>query len=155
MLKEKKLSGYMVSDARHIHTQNPVTVEAEASIFSILEAGIAERHCNNVYVVDAQKTLLGVIKTKDILKRLFPIISLTNGVSGGVSEIPVFNATAAKELMIPALSVTDSASLAKVATIFLRENILEMPVVDDNKRIIGHIDASEIIALSMRGEDET
>ncbi len=155
MLKEKKLSGYMVSDARHIHTQNAVTVEAEASISSILEAGIAERHCNNVYVVDSQNTLLGVIKTKDILRRLFPVISLANGISGGIDDIPVFNATAAKELMIPALSVTDSTSLAKVATIFLRENILEMPVVDDNKKIIGHIDTSEIIAFSMRGENET
>ena len=150
MLKEKKLSGYTVSDVRHIHTQKPVTVEADASIASILEAGIAERHCNNVYVVDSQNTLLGIIKTKDILKRLFPVTSLANGINGGVSEIPVFNAIAAKELMIPALSVTDSTSLAKIASIFFRENILEMPVVDDNKKIIGHIDASEIIALSMR-----
>ena len=154
MLKEKKLSGYNVSDVRHIHTLAPITVEADASIASILEAGIAERHCNNVYVVDSQKKLLGVIKTKDILKRLFPVTSLANGISGGVGEIPVFNAIAAKELMIPAQSVTDSTSLAKIASIFFRENILEMPVVDDNKKIIGHIDASEIIALSMRGENE-
>lgn len=150
MLKEKKLSEYMVSDARHIHTQKPVTVEADASVTSILEAGIAERHCNNVYVVDSQNTLLGMIKTKDILKRLFPVISLANGISGGIDSIPIFNATAAREIMMPALSVTESTSLGKVASIFIRENILELPVVDDNKKIIGHIDASEIIALSMR-----
>jgi CBS-domain-containing membrane protein len=150
MLQEKKLSEYMVSDARHIHTQKPVTVEADASISSILEAGIAERHCNNVYVVDSKNKLLGIIKTKDLLKKLFPVISLTNGISGGVEEIPVFNATAAREIMTPALSVTDSVSLAKLVSVFLKENILELPVVDDNNIIIGHIDASEIIALSMR-----
>lgn len=150
MLKEIKLSGYMVSDARYIHTQKPVTVKADASIDSILEAGIAERHCNNVYVVDSANKLLGVIKTKNLLKKLFPVISLTNGISDGVDGIPVFNATAAREIMTPALSVTDSVSLAKVASIFLKENILELPVVDDNNIIIGHIDASEIIALSMR-----
>ncbi len=150
MLKEKKLSEYMVSDARHIHTQKPVTVEADASIDSILKAGIAERHCNNVYVVDSRNKLLGLIKTKDLLKKLFPVISLANGISGGLGEIPVFNATAAGEIMTSALSVTDSVSLAKLVSIFLRENILELPVVDDNNIIIGHIDASEIIALSMR-----
>ena len=150
MLKEKQLSGYFVADVRYIHTQLPVTIKANDSICSILKAGISGKRCRNIYVVDADDTLLGVIRINNVLRNLFPVTSLASGIDGGLDSLPAFNADTAGELMTkPALYVTESTPLNKAAAILIRENLLELPVVDDDNRIIGQLDASEIIAFSM------
>jgi CBS-domain-containing membrane protein len=153
MLKEKKLSGHNVSEVRHLHTHTPVTIQADASIASILEAAVSKKHCNNVYVVDSNNTLMGMVKPKDILKELFPITSLASGIKK-LNDIPVFNAAKAKDIMTPALSVKESTSLSQIVSILLKEDILELPVVNDENKVIGQVDASEIIALSMTSENK-
>ena len=151
MLKEKQLSGYFVSDVRHIRTPFPVTIRAEDSICSILQVEISEKHCRNIYVVDANETLLGVIRIKDVLRSLFPLTSLSEGISDGLNSLPRLNADTAEKLMTkPALCVTESTPLNQAALILIKENLFELPVVDAQNRIIGQVDASEIIAFSMK-----
>ncbi|MBU8901193.1 MAG: CBS domain-containing protein [Victivallales bacterium] len=149
MLKEKKLSRYLVSDVRFIHTQLPVTIKADDSICSILKAGILEKRCRNIYVVDANDILLGVIRIKNMLRNLFPVTSITSGISDGLNSLAALTADTAGKLMIEALYVIESTPLNKVASILIKENLLELPVVDDNNKIIGQVDASEIISFSM------
>jgi len=149
MLKEKKLSGYFVSDVRFIHTQLPVTIKANDSICSILKAGILEKRCRNIYVVDVNDILLGVIRIKDILRNLFPVTSLSSGISDGLNSLSALTADTAEKLMIKARCVMESTPLNKVSLMLINENLFELPVVDNNNRIIGQVDASEIIAFSM------
>jgi CBS domain-containing protein len=148
MLKEKYLSGYHVSDVCTYKHRHPVTVQADASMNSVLKAEISEQNSNSIYVVDFQNKLLGMINVKDILKKLFPVTSLASGISGGIKGIPAFNANSAADIMIPAKSVKESASLAEAASIFLRENITELPVVNNSNKIVGQINAASIIAFS-------
>ena len=148
MLKEKRLSGFRVSDVCTYKCQRPVTIKADASIKSILKTEISEQNSNSIYVVDSQDKLLGTINVKDILKKLFPVTSLSGGISGGIKEIPAFSANSAKELMSPAKSVKESATLAEATSIFLRESMLELPVINDKNQIIGQINAVNIIAFS-------
>lgn len=148
MLKEKYLSGFHVSDVCTYKRQHPVTVKANATINSILKAEISEQNSNNIYVVDSQDKLLGMINVKDILRKLFPVTSLSSGISGGIKNIPAFSASSAEELMSPVKPVKESASLAEAASIFLRESVLELPVINNDNKIIGQINAANIIAFS-------
>lgn len=149
MLKEKKLSGYYVSDVRRIHTRLPVTIKANDSISSIFKAGISGKRCRNIYVVDDDNTLLGVIRMRDMLRKLFPVATLSGEIGAILGNLSVLTADTAGKLMTPAPAVTDSCPLNKVSAILIREGLLELPVVDEKNRIIGEVDASEIIAFSL------
>ncbi|MDD5597271.1 MAG: CBS domain-containing protein [Victivallaceae bacterium] len=155
MLKEKELSGYCVSDVRLIHTRLPVTIRANEPMSSIFKAGISGKRCRNIYVVTDNNTLLGVIRIKDMLRKLFPVTSLSGEVGAILGNLSALTADTAGKLMTTALCVTDSCPLNKVSSILIREGLLELPVVDESKRIIGEVDASEIIAFSLtRNEEE-
>ena len=62
MLKEKKLSGHIVSDVRFIHTQLPVTIKANDSICSILKENLLE-----LPVVDNKNKIIGQVDASEII----------------------------------------------------------------------------------------
>ncbi len=154
MLKESKLSAYTVNDVRHLHTEFPVCINEKEEISVVLKSGISEKHCRNIYVVNDDNQLVGVIRMKEMLQNIFPLTAMSEGSNLNVRNVPVIGATVASELMSkePA-SVSENTPLNKTVLTLLRENLLELPVVDDNGRIIGQLDASEIIAFSLSSEE--
>lgn len=154
MLKESKLSSFCVGDIRHIHTEFPVCINEKESINEVLKSGISGRRCRNIYVVNSRQELTGVIRIKDMLRNLFPLTALSEGLNLNVKNVPVMRAASARDIMSKSpASVKESTPLNRAMLLLLRENLLELPVVDDAGLIIGQLDASEIIAFSLASED--
>ncbi len=154
MLKESRLSAIRVSDVRHLHTEFPVCINENEEISIVLKSGISEKHCRNIYVVDSENRLVGVIRIKEMLQNIFPMTAMAEGTSLKVRNVPVMQATIASELMSkdPA-KISEDMPLNKAVLTLLRANLLELPVVDENNRIVGQLDASEIIAFSFSSEE--
>jgi signal-transduction protein with cAMP-binding, CBS, and nucleotidyltransferase domain len=154
MLKENKLSSFCVGDIRHIHTEFPVCINENESINEVLKSGISGKHCRNIYVLNSRQELTGVIRIKDMLRNLFPLMALSEGLNLNVKNVPVMRATSARDIMSKSPAcVKESTLLNQAMLLLLRENLLELPVVDDAGLIIGQLDASEIIAFSLTSED--
>jgi len=154
MLKESRLSAYKVKDVRHLHTEFPVCIKQNEEISVVLKSGISEKHCRNIYVVNDDNQLVGVIRMKEMLQNIFPMTAMSEGSNLNIRNIPVMRATIASELMLkkPAC-VSEDTPLNKTVLTLLRENLLELPVVDHDGKIIGQLDASEVIAFSLSSEE--
>jgi len=101
----------------------------------------------HVYVIDEDNILTGSVRMHSILKYLFPYSSkLTNGLTMEAGSVyNVFASEVAEIMKKDPFYVTDDDRLDKAAEIMLREGINELPVVDDNMKLVGQINVYEII----------
>ena len=146
MLNEKILSSILVSEIRELRVKHPQLIAEDKPILEVLEEGLNINQTRNLYVTGADLTLLGVIRSRNILYYLFPLTAIAGKTWENSRAMPALGAMKAGDIMdreVPC--VYDTSNLREVVQIFLREGILELPVVDKDRRIIGQIDASEIV----------
>ncbi|MBW2064781.1 MAG: CBS domain-containing protein [Deltaproteobacteria bacterium] len=127
-------------------TVDPPIVSEDSSIEEIIEVLLRDPQSRNVYIVDKQGRLSGIISMQIILKA-------TNILKGKKSILKhdVFNAIkiakadCAKSIMHPPIYVHESSKILDVLEMMSRENIQELPVVDEHKRVIGDLNCLEIL----------
>lgn len=145
------------SPVANIMNRQAPSVRANASLSDVLESVVSTR-LNRTVVVDEEKRPLGVITDAELMRRLDPqqrssIINVLMrhipfvGLSAEERETLHFlSGTRAGDLMIsPALSVTQSTSVAEAARRMLERRYKILPVVDENGRLVGIIDRSDLL----------
>ena len=147
MDKELLLGRKTVSEVRDLLVKDPTVVRANDDLDSVCASVVCDSKTRHVYVVDDDNKLLGSIRMNTMVEYLFPYTSLVeqgSKILKGKAVSP--DARWAKEVMdTPLLYVKETTTLSEVARIFMREQINELPVVDDNMIIIGEVNFYEII----------
>jgi CBS domain-containing protein len=96
---------------------------------------------NGLPVVDEKDSVIGIVTALDILKAI-----QEGGARGGGGEGKKLNSILAKDIMTPNPSVVKTDTpIEKVIDIIIEQEIVLVPVVDNNNRIVGVVSRLDII----------
>jgi Mg/Co/Ni transporter MgtE len=101
----------------------------------------------HVYVVDEDNKLIGSVRMNSIVQYLFPMGAvLSAGVfSADHLKVNLFSTKVSDIMKKDPFSVKEESELASVAVIMIKEKINELPVVDDDMKLIGQVNVYEMI----------
>lgn len=147
MHKERVLSNKRVADVRNLLVKKASVIDLNSPIDDLLKLYLREPRTRHIYAVDENERLIGTLRMNKIVELLFPYTALSAKCNEVLSGwLPIVGAQTVKDIMNPSpFWVFEETSLAEVAKIFMREKINELPVVDDDLRVIGQINVFEII----------
>ena len=142
-----ELGSKRIDEVRHILVETPTTVKANDDMRTLMEKINEDLRTRHVYVVDDDGKLIGSVRMNMIVKYLFPYSSkITSGITLGPDKIFNFFANEVGDIMKrDPFHVSDDVTLEECGKIMIEEGINELPVVDDEKRLIGQINVYEII----------
>ena len=149
---KEKLAATKVKDVRNLLVKEPTTVKASASTTEILQSIIADTRTRHLYVVDELNHLIGSVRLNDVVKFLFPWAAAFDKYESVVLEYnQIFIAKTAKDIMrTDPLFVYETDTLEDAAKIMMESTINELPVIDENRVVIGQINMYEIIEAYLR-----
>jgi len=143
--REKLFSEMKVNDVYDKIVLKASKVSHDATIREAIELMIANPLSRKVYVVDAQDRYVGTVNTETILRLLGYRVGVRK--EGGMSFVR-FLRDAFKEdvegIMVKGQTVKASTRLTDALDIMLREHLNDLPVVDDDGRLVG-----ELVSLEM------
>jgi CBS domain-containing protein len=152
MQRYTKIGEMCVRDIRHLLVETPSVVHSDASLEELLAAMIDDTQTRHVYVVDDQNVMIGSIRMNSVVEYFFPLEMVVEfGSTLNIAKTSIFSATTARDLMNPTPRfVYESTSLGEMARILMREHINELPVVDEDKHLIGQVNVYELIAAYLK-----
>lgn len=138
-----------VGDVYRLITCQPKIVREDAPFSAVVEAMTTGSPVGrSVYVVDAEGRLKGIVGLVDVLKG----VAVRQGIplNGNSFKSPFkllqYSAAArAGDLMRPPLSVTVEVSFQAAMEKMVARSVTELPVVDAEGRVIGDLNAFELL----------
>jgi len=139
-----------VDNIRHLLVEDPTCAAPDEPIERLLEAMVADLRTRHVYVVDEDRRLLGVVRMNRVVEFLFPYAVCGEESHDGFARagdlVDLLEARRVREIMNPSPSaVRPTTPLAEVCRILAREQINELPVVDEQNRVVGQVNVYEVI----------
>ena len=130
------MSDKQVGDYRPYETAFQVPPDAE--INTIVRAFVSRPSLHHVCVVDATDRLLGLINRKRLFKSIF---SHHIAADSRVSQLlQLHTAETSSDIMITNIITTrEEEEIDTVISLMIEKNIRELPVLDDNGRVIGFL----------------
>jgi CBS domain-containing protein len=125
----------------------PSWVHQSTSIEEVMQKMLADLRTRWVYVVDAQKRLLGGVPMHAMIEVLFPLKAIVEHPEPLYEGyFPKTGAKTAGDLMhVPIPSVTGETTLREMAGLLINRQINEIAVVDSDNVLIGEVNVSEVI----------
>ena len=157
MKQRMRLANLLIKDIRHLLVENPASVTVETPLRKLLAEMINDVRTRQVYVVDGDNRLLGVVRMGSVVEYLFPFDAIIEHEKQPLYDlyIPKIDVKNAADIMIsPPLRVTEETTLGEMARILMDEGINELPVVDKQERLIGQVNMYETIKAFL-GNKET
>jgi len=147
MQKRMQLGNMKVSDVRHLIVETPSVVKKSASMREVLEKMNEDVRTRHVYVVDGNDKLIGSVRMNDTVKYLFTVQAIIkNQVDVLAEPFSSFWAQGVTDIMNEHPNyVTEHTLLSEMAILLMQEKINELPVVDDELKIIGQVNIYEVI----------
>ena len=154
MSSGKPLGELKVADIQHLVVDEPSIIGPDATVDEVLRCMLGDLRTRNVYVVDDDRHLLGCVRMDRVVDRLFPLEAIvTHSFEESLRGASALNAKTARDLMIKGVSaVNDSSSLADVVKTLMRERVQELAVVDAHGRLVGEVNAYELIKAYLDAE---
>ena len=141
-----------IKDMRMLVTPYPSFVSKEVPTDEIAKTLIANPRLKSVYVVDDKLKLIGKITLKMLIKHEFMDLVPRN--FSYFEALEFIGKKTAENLMVSPIYVKDNDTL-KTAFIKMYENDLdELPVVDENLRLIGNIDLLELLTMLIEKKEQ-
>ncbi len=141
-----------IKDMRMLVNPYPIFVEKNASSNDIAKMLIANPRLKSVYVVDNDLKLIGRVTLKKLIKHEFKNLI--------PSSFEYFNALDfigdknAEDLMVSPLYIKDDDSLKTAFIKMCKNDLDELPVVDDKLHIIGIIDLLELLTILIEKKEK-
>jgi len=120
-------------------TKKASTVKENDSIERVIDAMLADKKSRSVYVVNSEGQLAGIIVVKEALDFLAPRFFGSNSLKAR----DLF-ATRARHIMKAPVFVSPKTTLEEALEIMVRNDLEELPVVENGK-IVGDLNCLEVI----------
>jgi len=134
-----------VSDIRNLITKNASVVKEDDSLLKVAEEIVRDPRTRSVYVVDKSGKLKGIIPVIELIQYLYyeyiPQEYIFYHFPLAMSGEPV-----ADEIMLPPVYVHDRDKITDALKKLFKNNLKEIPVVDENMKIIGDLNILELIS---------
>lgn len=141
-----------IKNMRMLVTPYSGFVDKKASLDDIAKMMIANPILKSIYVVDNKQKLLGRITLKKLIKHEF--MNLIPSSFEFFNALEFIGKKTADEIMVEPVYVKDDDTL-KVAFIKMYKNdIEELPVVDENLHLIGNIDLIELLTILIEKKEQ-
>jgi CBS domain-containing protein len=141
-----------IKEMRMLVTPHPAFVNKDASADEIAKTLIANPRLKSVYVVDDELKLIGKITLRMLIKHEF--MEFVPRDFSYFYNLDFVGKKAAEDLMVSPIYVKDDDTL-KTAFVKMYENDLdELPVVDENLRLIGNIDMLELLTMLIEKKEQ-
>ena len=147
MATDRVLGKMKVADIRHLIVENPSAIAPDAPVRDLLAKMIEDFRTRNVYVVETDGTVVGTVRMDSAIQHLFPVESIMEySIDSFWIDLPHLGAKKVSDLMSSAPPmVRESTTLGEMARIMMHEGDHELAVVDEFNRLIGQVNAYEVI----------
>ncbi len=147
MEKRNNLGRMAISEVRNLIVKEPTTIKLDDEMDELIKKINENLKTRHVYVVDETNKLIGSVRMNSIVQYLFPMAAI---LSAGITSttrlnVNLFSVKVADLMKTDPFSVKESTSLSEMAIIMIKEQINELPVVDDDMTLIGQVNVYEII----------
>ncbi len=160
MDRESFWEGCTVGDICQLITKKPSVVSLETTMFDVISTFFDDMRLRHVYVLDRHNVLQGMMRMRDMLRYFFPGVSiqeigfdpawafrmnlLTNTIGTLGMEEPKKRQVA--DIMdAEPRAITRGMELREAARMMIRDDVNELPVVDDMFRLEAELSVYEIL----------
>jgi len=152
MKKRIELGSMKVKEVQNLLVESPSLINEDATIEQVFEKINEDPRTRHVYVVDDKNKLIGSVRMNTVVKYLFPMTAIVGEVDDVLSDrFLSFGAKTAKSIMDKKPSfVKEDSTLADMSKILMHEKINELPVLDDERCVIGQINVYEVIKAYLK-----
>lgn len=146
------MEGILVSiKVRDVHTllaEEAFTIGPDCSVDELLERLVENPRTRHAYVVDGSGRLIGSVRPAAFLRCLFPIATLDRVGRKGLVEAALATETVrVRDIMSKdPSSLYEHSTLAEMVELMIREDVSELPVLDDQRRVVGEVSLPEVAA---------
>jgi len=133
-----------VKKVRRLITIKPTLVRENATLHQVAKDLISDPKTRAVYVVDEERRLKGIITLESIMKYAF---RHHLGVESIHPPVKFLTAERAEEIMIPPVYAKEEDTLEETLGKMLRHELEELPVVDEDLKVIGDLNMLEILSI--------
>ncbi len=133
-----------VKKVRKLITLHPTLVRENAPLDQVAKDLISDPKTRAVYVVDEERHLKGIITLESIMKYAF---RHHLGVESVHPPVKFLTAQKAEEIMVPPIYAKEEDNLEEVLGEMLKHELEELPVVDDDLKVIGDLNMLEILSI--------
>lgn len=122
-----------------------VTTMADASLASLREI-FAQARFQHVPVVDSTNRIVGIVSVKDYFRVLSPVM---DAATEPAISIFMRSRKVHQVMVTPVISVTETTPIKQAATLLLENNISCLPVIDQQKRLLGLVSWKDILRAAL------
>jgi acetoin utilization protein AcuB len=127
------------------HRNRLVTTMADASLASLREV-FSQARFQHVPVTDASNRLVGIVSVKDYFRELSPIMDSATDPAIGL----FIRSRKVHQVMVsPVITIFESHSVKQAAALLLQHNISCLPVVDEQKHLLGVVSWKDILRAAL------
>ena len=155
ILEEPFLDKMRVRDIRHLIIEKPTLVREDAALDTLFPKILQDPRTRHIYVVNDNRILVGSIRLNGLVEYLFPLMLTKSSFNLASRLLKNFNARVAGDIMNRHPSfVMEQTPIPDMVAIMHRDLANELPVVDDQKRVIGEVNAFELILAYIQNRRE-
>jgi len=144
LMREFPLPMKRVKDIRNLITQNASIVKEDDPILKVAEEIVSDPKTRSVYVVDKKNKLVGIIPVIELVQYLYYEYIPQEYILYRFPVILSSEATA-KDIMLPPLYVHDDEEISSALVKMFKNNLKELPVVDEEMHVVGDLNILELI----------
>lgn len=127
------------------HRNKLVTTTADASLASLRDV-FAKARFQHVPVTDASNRLVGIVSVKDYFRELSPVMDAATDPAIGL----FIRSRKVHQVMVsPVITITEQSTVKQAAALLLQHNISCLPVVDEQKHLLGIVSWKDILRAAL------
>ena len=130
----------------------------EGALFKQVVFALARNRVSAVPVVDTNRRVVGVVSEADLLVRIAGeggAAPRGHQFTSGMETRHRLHAATARDLMTsPAVTITESATIAEAAHQCAHNRVRHLPVLDAGGRLVGVVSRTDLLRVFLREDDE-
>ncbi|MBN1109462.1 MAG: CBS domain-containing protein [Methanomassiliicoccales archaeon] len=148
---EKRFSDVLVGDVHDRMVLKPSQVTEGATIEEVIDQMLANPVSRKVYIVDDHGSYIGTVSIETILRLMGYRVGVREG--GGLSFYRFLRDTLkenVREIMVKGRTVSEGDKLTEAMRIMIEDHLNDLPVVDEEGRLIGELVSLELLLEGKR-----
>src|SRR3954447_26898438 len=142
--------GWTTMLVQDVMTREPTTVTPETSIKRAAEI-LVERQISSLPVLDDRGRVCGVLSEADLIRDVFVPDARGHMLPGEYGER--LTPTSVEDVMTQhAITAHESSDIADVADLMSSSGVKSLPVIDDDRRLVGVVSRSDLVKVRARAD---
>lgn len=142
----KRVDELMVGDLGEMAIRMPPTVQKSATIGQALDAMLSNPRSMNVYVIDVEGNLVGVVTSDSLMRHLATQVNIKQGDTRNLTELSGQILTeGVEQARLKPRPVKAETFLKDALSTMKDERLADLPVVDDDYKLVGELVGLELL----------